>query len=149
MAVSLLAAAALDAYEPHGFAMWSHGELHSLVKNLSTEVNSQKVATKSLAKYGNHEAILVRREGTGDAELHQHFVDLMVVESGTATLVVGGKLIDPRTVGPGEVRAAGIEGGTRHSLSAGDVIHVPADTPHRVIVGAGKQVTYLVVKIPS
>jgi mannose-6-phosphate isomerase-like protein (cupin superfamily) len=148
-AVCLMAAVALAASDPPGFDMWSRGDLQSLGSRLSAKVNAQKVATQSLAKYGDHQAILVHREGTGDAELHRRFIDLMVIESGSATLVVGGKLVDPRTVSPGEVRGGGIEGGSRHALSPGDVVRVPADTPHRVVVGAGNEVTYLVVKIPS
>ena len=44
--------------------------------------------------------------------------------------MTGGKLINPKEAGPGEMRGDGLEGGEAHHLSKGDVITVPANTPH-------------------
>ena len=37
---------------------------------------------------------------------------------------------NPKVTAPGQTRADGIEGGETHHLSKGDVITVPANTPH-------------------
>ena len=39
-------------------------------------------------------------------------------------------MIEPRELRAGQVRAKGIEGGTTHQLRKGDVITIPAKTPH-------------------
>ena len=45
------------------------------------------------------------------------------------------------------MRGASVKGGTRQELKAGDVVHIPAGTPHQMLVAAGNTVTYFVVKV--
>jgi uncharacterized protein GlcG (DUF336 family) len=71
-----------------------------------------------------------RRDGPGEAEVHLWDGDIMYVIEGQATLVTGGNIVDAKTVAPGEIRGARIEGGDARRLAAGDVIHVPPGTPH-------------------
>ncbi|MGP8252440.1 MAG: cupin domain-containing protein [Terracidiphilus sp.] len=40
-----------------------------------------------------------------------------------------------------------MEGGVRQELRAGDVVHVPAGTPHQFLLAGDKAVTSLVMKI--
>ena len=49
---------------------------------------------------------------------------------GEALYVTGGKMIDGKQTRPGEWLGASIEGGVEHRLKKGDVIVVPAGTPH-------------------
>jgi mannose-6-phosphate isomerase-like protein (cupin superfamily) len=49
----------------------------------------------------------------------------------------------------GEMSGTGIDGGERHEISAGDMIHIPAKTPHQALVPAGGEVTYVRVMIPA
>lgn len=71
-----------------------------------------------------------RRDGPGEAELHEKDTDVFYVTRGTATFVSGGKLVDAKPVQAGEVRGARLEGGESRQLAAGDVVVVPAGTPH-------------------
>jgi glc operon protein GlcG len=71
-----------------------------------------------------------RREAQGQAEVHAVDTDIIYVLDGSVTFVTGGAIVDPRVVGPDEVRGSRIEGGTLHALNKGDVIVVPAGTPH-------------------
>ena len=73
-----------------------------------------------------------RREKPGQSEVHVKDTDVFIVVDGTATIVVGGKMIDAREVSPGEVRGSGIEGGTDYKLEKGVVLTVPRNTPHWV-----------------
>jgi mannose-6-phosphate isomerase-like protein (cupin superfamily) len=74
----------------------------------------------------------------------------VIVESGEGTLVVGGRMIDPRPgAGAGEHLGTGIEGGDRHPLAAGDLVHIPPGVPHRFLVPEGKHITYVIVKLPA
>ncbi len=137
----------LAAADPPGFMYWSASELKGFEKTLSPKIDAKKVATQPLANFGNHNVLVAHREGTGEAELHEKWVDFMVVESGEATLVVGGKMRDSRNTGPGEFRAAAVDGGTKRKLSPGDVVRIPVNTPHQMLLDPGKQFTYFVIKV--
>jgi quercetin dioxygenase-like cupin family protein len=44
--------------------------------------------------------------------------------------VTGGTLVNPRQTAPDQTRASSVTGGEAHHLSKGDVITIPAKTPH-------------------
>jgi unsaturated rhamnogalacturonyl hydrolase len=71
-----------------------------------------------------------RRDKPGQSELHEKDTDVFYIVEGSATFVTGGKMLDPKTTAPGEVRGSGIEGGQTQTLSKGDVIVIPAGVPH-------------------
>jgi mannose-6-phosphate isomerase-like protein (cupin superfamily) len=73
----------------------------------------------------------------------------MVIESGEATLVVGGTMVNPKTTAPHEIRGPSIKGGEKKLLAAGDVVRIPVKVPHQMLVESGKQVTYFVLKIEA
>lgn len=104
-------------------------------------------ASETLREYPRHAAMLSFRSRSGEVEVHGKFADLFCVLSGTATLVTGGSVIGARTVAPGETRGDTIEGGSRQELRAGDVAHVPAGTPHQMLLAGEKTVTCFVLKI--
>ena len=106
-----------------------------------------KFASADLARYGNHYTLLARREATGSAEVHEHEADIFVIEGGEAIIVTGGKVVNGHTEKAGEIRGSSIEGGERHQLAAGDIIHIPAGTPHQLLIDKGKPFTYFVIKV--
>ncbi len=74
--------------------------------------------------------------------------DVMIIQSGEARLVVGGKGLNMHPTGPGEWQGTSIEGGTTILVSPGDVIHIPAKTPHQFfLLKPGTQITYMLVKV--
>ena len=145
----VMAAAALPAGLPEGVGHWTSGELRGFEKILGPKINAQNVATQPLASYGNHSFLMAHRQGSGEAELHETQHDVMVVESGEATLVVGGTVVDQKTTAPHEIRGPSIRGGEQVALAAGDVVHIPIKTAHQMLVEDGKQITYFVVKIDA
>jgi len=145
----IMAAAALPAGLPEGAGHWTSGELRDFERKLGPKINTQKMATQPLASYGNHSFLMAHRQGSGEAELHETQHDVMVVESGEATLVVGGTVVDPKTTAPHEIRGPSIRGGEKVALFAGDVVHIPIKTAHQMLVESGKQITYFVVKIDA
>jgi mannose-6-phosphate isomerase-like protein (cupin superfamily) len=74
--------------------------------------------------------VLANRAVQRGAEMHDKTNHIFIIVEGEATFVTGGKLIDPKVISPGQTRAAGIDGGQSHQLSKGDVITIPANTPH-------------------
>lgn len=143
----LLAGFALPAGDPPGFYLWKSAELKGFSKTLVPKMNDKKVATQTIAAYGNYSFHVAHREGPGEAEYHATQADVFVVQSGEATLVVGGELVDGKTTAPNEMRAPSIKGGTEKKLAAGDVVTIPAKIPHQVKLDAGKQFTYFYVKM--
>jgi len=100
-----------------------------------------------VASYGNLGLMYSVRTANGVGELHQHFDDLMIVEQGSATLVTGGSLVDPKPGANGEIRGTSVQGGTSKTLGVGDVVIVPAGIPHQLLIPPGTVYTSLVAKI--
>jgi mannose-6-phosphate isomerase-like protein (cupin superfamily) len=96
-----------------GFVVWKSSDL------------KRKDAAEELSKTGEYRMVLVHREKDGDTDLHQGVAELLIVETGQATLVVGDE---------------------RKELAEGDVAYIPATLPYQILVPAGKSVTYLAVR---
>lgn len=149
LALLLLASPSLMAADPEGFAYWSGKTLAGFEQKLAPKIDSKKVATEQLASYAGHSLVVVHRQGSGEAEVHESLVDIFVVQSGQAILLVGGEVIEGKTTGPGEIRGTGIKGGERKPLVPGDMVHIPAGVPHQVTLEEGRQFTYVIVKVNS
>ena len=152
--IGFLSTTPVSAGDSDGFGMWKVADFQAHEKALDQKVHPDHSARETLGEYGNHRIRMIHRVGTGAPEFHSNFVDLWVVESGHATLVVGGTLIDAKSSGGegemrGEMSGTGIMGGERHEISAGDVIHIPAKTPHQALVPDGGEITYLRIVIPA
>jgi mannose-6-phosphate isomerase-like protein (cupin superfamily) len=104
-------------------------------------------ASETLKEYPQHFAMLSFRSRSGEVEVHERFADLFCVLAGSATLLTGGVVEDARVIGPGETRGKSIEGGTKQKLRAGDVAHVPAGTPHQMLLAGDETFTSLVMKV--
>jgi len=89
-----------------------------------------------------------RRDAPGQAEVHVRDTDILYVLEGEAGLVTGGRVVEPKTVAPGEIRGARIEGGTRRRLAPGEVVVVPNGTPHWFETVPGPFL-YYVVKVTA
>ena len=137
------------AAEP-GFGMWRSAELKQRDEALSRKVGPDHSARETLADYGDHRFRMLYRDADGVPEQHDHIVDVVIVQSGEGSLLLGGQMINPKaSAGAGEYLGTGIEGGERHPLGAGDVVHIPARIPHSFLVPKGKHITYVLVKFPA
>lgn len=70
------------------------------------------------------------RDKAGAVEVHEQDADIIYVLEGSATLVTGGEIIGGKLIAPGEIRGTDVKGGETRTISKGDVIIVPAGTPH-------------------
>ncbi len=143
----LLCALPLIAAEPAGYKYWSASELKGMEKTLGGKLAGKNFASERTGEFGNHYTMVAHREGNGEAELHENDADLFVVESGSATLTVGGKVVSPKTTAAGEIRGPSIDGGVKQQLGPGDIVHIPAKTAHQLSLNGGKQFTYFVMKV--
>lgn len=99
------------------------------------------------ADFGDHILSISHREHSGRVEIHQTKADVIVIQSGTATLVSGGVPVDPVRTAPNELQGSSIKGGISRTVGPGDVIEIPIGVPHQFLLAPGTQITYLVVKV--
>jgi mannose-6-phosphate isomerase-like protein (cupin superfamily) len=93
--------------------------------------------------------VLAQRRQAGQVEFHDHTNHVFIMVEGEATLVVGGTMVDAKRTAPDQMRAPSVEGGTTYHLSKGDVITIPAKTPHWFKEVSTKTVAYYAVNIES
>jgi len=74
--------------------------------------------------------VLAQRRGAGEVEVHAKTNHVFIIVEGEATFVTGGTLVGARDTAPDQRRASSVEGGETHHLTKGDVITIPAKTPH-------------------
>jgi mannose-6-phosphate isomerase-like protein (cupin superfamily) len=74
--------------------------------------------------------ILANRRGAGEVEVHDETNHVFIIVEGEATFVTGGTLVGAKNTAPGQIRAMSVNGGQTHQLKKGDVITIPAKTPH-------------------
>jgi mannose-6-phosphate isomerase-like protein (cupin superfamily) len=141
----LLAGLPLLAAAPEGVGAWKSADIQTIAKGI--KLDEHKAGVNRVANWGNHALLIVRREGDGEAEIHDTQADVMTVISGEGTLVVGGAAVDAKPTTAGEMRGKSINGGTRYPMAAGDVFHVPAKVPHQMLVP--KSILVQVIKVDS
>src|SRR6266851_418886 len=98
------------------------------------------VSAPDLTVSGSH------RDKAGQVEVHEKETDVIYVVDGTATFVTGGTMVGGKTTKPGQLMGSDIKGGQTHHLSKGDVIVIPARTPHW-FKEVPQSVSYYVVKV--
>jgi mannose-6-phosphate isomerase-like protein (cupin superfamily) len=104
------------------------------VPSVVTYIPHDKVNT-TMAKGGqiigeNGLIVLAQRRGAGEVEVHENTNHVFIVVEGEATFVTGGTLVGAKNTAPGQIRAASVQGGQTYHLAKGDVITIPAKTPH-------------------
>jgi mannose-6-phosphate isomerase-like protein (cupin superfamily) len=133
-----------------GVAVWRHDELVRRDAALATSIGADGSSRETLADYGSHRFRYLRRASDGRPEQHDRIIDVVIVHSGRGTLLVGGEMVNPTgNATTGEYLGTGIEGGQRHELGPGDVVHIPAGLPHSFLVPEGEHLTYVLVKFPA
>jgi uncharacterized RmlC-like cupin family protein len=127
--------------------IWTAADIQSHGRALAQKLDANKVATENAGTTGNRSFLIAHREGPGLAEVHDTQADIIVISSGQVTMVYGGTVVEGKTTSPGETRGASIQGGTEVELGPGDVMHIPAKTPHQMKLAAGAKLTYFVAKV--
>jgi len=98
------------------------------------------VSAPDLLVSGSH------RDKGGQVEVHDKETDVIYVVEGSATFVTGGTMVGGKDTKPGQHVGTDIKGGQTRHLSKGDVIVVPAGTPHW-FKEVPQSVNYYVVKV--
>src|SRR5690349_10491253 len=93
--------------------------------------------------------VLANRRGTGQVEYHEHTNHILIMVEGEATFITGGNMVGAKRTSADQMVATSIEGGETHHLTKGDVITIPAKTPHWWKEMTGKTVAYYAINIDS
>ena len=126
---------------------YSPDTLMAMEKALSQKTDASGLATQTIKKYSTDYTLLAFRSQSGKAELHEKFADFYFVVEGNATLVSGGQIVNPMTTAPGELRGDSIQDGKETKLKKGDIVHIPADIPHQLMLAKGDTFQYFVIKV--
>ena len=123
------------------------------VPTVVTYVSHEKVSA-TMAKggqiIGDHGLIvLAQRRGAGEVEVHEKTNHVFIIVEGEATMVTGGTLVGAKQTAPGQVRASDVKGGQTYHLTKGDVITIPAKTPHWFKEVPTKTVAYYAVNMEN
>ena len=81
----------------------------------------------------------------GAVEIHTKETDVLYILDGDATFVTGGTVVGLDSTNPLQPRGKSIEGGETRHLTKGDVMVIPAGTPHW-FKEVPKEISYFVVK---
>ena len=74
--------------------------------------------------------VLAQRRGAGEVEVHEMTNHVFIIVEGEAVFVTGGTLVGAKDTAPGQRRESSVQGGETRRLTKGDVITIPAKTPH-------------------
>jgi len=99
----------------------------------------------SMAPY---RAQLEYRPGTSPAAVHEKDAELMVVLEGTGNIVTGGRLVEEKRNNANNLGGSSITGGNSQAVVKGDMLIVPANTPHQVIPTGGAPIVLMTMHVP-
>jgi len=133
----LLPLVPLFAADPPGFLMWKSQDLTSIKESAKLE------------DFGNHSGRPTFRDKSGQSEVHMGWTDILVIEAGEATIAIGGTQVNPKTTGPGEMRADTTTGARKIPVKPGDILNIPAGVSHQFLLAPGKTVAYFAIKVPA
>ncbi len=147
MAVAMIGHASLGQEAMPTPDQYSPADLMTMEKTLEQKVDASGLATETLKKYASDYTMLAFRSKSGKAELHEKFADFYFVVGGEATLVSGGHIVNSSTTAPGEVRGDSVQDGKETKLKKGDIVHIPANIPHQLVLAKGGTFQYFIVKV--
>ena len=80
---------------PEGFQHWTGASLKDLEQTLKSEADASAhhMSVRALGDFPQDKFMLSRRQTDGMPEWHENQADVFFVQSGSATLVVGGTLV--------------------------------------------------------
>lgn len=149
-----------QATAPHATVV-SSGEIEAAVKHNGTGAISDTVlrVLPVASRYNVGVAVVRRSQVNGrtppDAVLHDDVTEVYQIIEGQGVLLTGGALqstkpiTDPAVLGEIGPSLGGqaIHGGTPHRVGPGDIVIIPAGTPHGFIEITTPRIVYTIIRI--
>lgn len=134
----------LWAADPTASVYWSADQTKQLDKTAASRLSKDAgLGTSRLMD----SAFILYREGNSRAEIHTELADFIFFREGEGAVIVGGKIVNGKPSGPGEIRGDSIDGGAKYPVKAGDTIYVPKGAPHQFWLEPGQHFTATIVKV--
>jgi mannose-6-phosphate isomerase-like protein (cupin superfamily) len=89
-----------------------------------------------------------RIAGETPPSIHERNAELFFVVEGEGVFITGGELVDPVRRNATNIAGTSIKGGQSRAVSKGDVVFVPAGTPH-MITGVKTTLTMIATHLPN
>jgi hypothetical protein len=119
------------------------------LKQLGDSLTPGVSRTAQLGRGPNFTYAITHRDSSGGLERHDAWTDILVIETGSATLLSGGVQEGATESSSGEWRGGTGRGATRQAIRAGDIVTTPAGTPHQMLLAPGEQITYIAFKVAA
>lgn len=149
LAASVLAASAQEA-APSLQTFLSNAQITALVdKAKADRKNDAPLVSEPILLLAPYRAMLEYRPAQAPAALHEKDNELMVVLDGTGNIVTGGKIVDEKRLNAANLAGPSIADGKSQTVVKGDMLIVPANTPHQVIPLGGAPIVLMTLHVPS
>jgi mannose-6-phosphate isomerase-like protein (cupin superfamily) len=152
LAVALLAFAApalSQSAEPAPAQFMNHKHIMDLVKKAKADRKGDApLVAEPILLMAPYRAQLEYRPKTAPAALHEKDAELFVVLQGAGNIVTGGKLVDEKRVNANNLSGSSIADGHSQSVAVGDMLIVPANTPHQVVPTGGAPIVVMTMHVP-
>jgi mannose-6-phosphate isomerase-like protein (cupin superfamily) len=147
------AVAASSAYAqsaaPPATVFMSDKDIMALVEKAKADRKDDAPTTaEPILLLAPYRAQLEYRPIGGPAALHEKDAELMVVLQGTGDIVTGGTMVDEKRVNAANLTAPSIANGQSHLVVKGDMILIPANTPHQVTPSGGAPIVLMTMHVP-
>src|SRR5215471_18519514 len=119
------------------------------LKHLGDSLTPGASRTAQIGRGPNFTYAITHRDTSGGLERHDAWTDILVIETGSATILSGGMMEGASESSPGEWRGGTAPGATRQVIRAGDVVTTPAGTPHQMLLAPGERITYIAFKVAA
>jgi len=129
------------------FLMWDAAVLLSTEQKLKTKMDQYYSAVEDFIKNDQTQFHMNHKEGTALSEIHDHWAEFQIIRNGEGTMNLGGSVVDAQVIEPGETRGTALKGAIGQPLRAGDLLYIPAGTPHHTLVERTKSQDKLIVKV--
>ena len=129
------------------FVVKSKQQVSDITKEIAAKEGNQQ--SDVFAAGGAQMRVAVFRDEKRENDLHEVHDgsdDIYYVLDGEATLILGGMLLEPKQISPGEWRAKSATGGQKVVIKKGDLVIVPRGTPHQRTV-TGKGFSMVLIKV--
>jgi mannose-6-phosphate isomerase-like protein (cupin superfamily) len=119
------------------------------LKQLGDSLTPGASKTAQIGRGPNFTYAITHRDTSGGLERHDAWTDILVIETGSATILSGGVQEGATESSPGEWRGGTARGATKQAIRAGDVVTTPAGTPHQMLLAPGERITYIAFKVAA
>ena len=127
----------------------SHKAIMGLIaKAKADRKGNAPMVAEPILQLAPYKAQLEYRPAAAPAALHEKDAELFVVLQGTGNILTGGKLIEEKRVNANNLSGTSIAGGETHNVVVGDMLLVPANTPHQVIPAGKAPIVVMTMHVP-